>query len=140
MSVTGTIKITMKKLIMLFLSLLGVMPMMAQNSDETMIWAYYYGSSDGWSPLGTGSTGQIFSIAYFVPGDGSLSGASINAVKIPVVDSGMKNVKVWVKNVLNGDDIASQEASGPYTVYDFRRLLSVAPFPSRQQVAMWDIR
>ena len=79
------------------------MPMMAQNSDETMVWAYYYGSSDGWSPLGTGSTGQIFSIAYFVPGDGSLSGASINAVKIPVVESRMKNVKVWVKNVLNGD-------------------------------------
>ncbi|MBR0527164.1 MAG: DUF4859 domain-containing protein [Prevotella sp.] len=117
----------MKKFFMLFLSLLGVMPMMAQNSDETLVWAYYYGSSDGWSPLGTGSTGQIFSIAYFVPGDGSLSGASINAVKIPVVDSGMKNVKVWVKNVLNGDDIASQEASGPYTVNDFKTVAFSSP-------------
>ena len=112
---------------MLFLSLMGVMPMMAQNSDETLVWAYYYGSSDGWSPLGTGSTGQTFSIAFYVPGDGALEGASINAVNIPVVDKGMKNVKVWVKNVLSGDDVAVQEASGPYTVYEYKTVAFSSP-------------
>ena len=112
---------------MLFLSLIGVMPMMAQNSDETLVWAYYYGSADNWSPLGTGSTGQTFSIAFYVPGNGALEGASINAVNIPVVDKGMKNVKVWVRNVLNGEDVAVQEASSPYTVYEYKTVAFSSP-------------
>lgn len=84
--------------------------------DGTIAWGYYMDSSSEWLALGLGSgaTGYEFSVGIFVPGDGILAGSKINGISIPVVDTKMSDVSVWVKESLDAEDLARVSISESY--------------------------
>lgn len=100
----------MKKILLclLVICLFRVSPMNAQAMT------FGYGAETGWSGLGLGSSGVKFDVAIFVPGNGTLKGAKIRGINIPVLDTGMTGVSVWLKNTLSGTKAAEAEATGKF--------------------------
>ena len=87
-------------------------PARVASLDGTTAWGY--GPTSGWGGVGVGSTGIVFDVAIFVPGDGVLKGSTVRGVNIPVLDIGMKNVTAWVRSSLTGKNLAEATASGPF--------------------------
>ena len=80
----------------------GVVTRSGENDE--LPWAYYLSEYAYGNSIGRNATGE-YSAAMFVPGDGILQGAKISALGIPSVTDGMKNVKVWVRETLDGEDL-----------------------------------
>lgn len=77
-----------------------------------------YSTSGVWGGLGVGQTGVAFDVAIFIPGD-ALAGASVQGVNIPVIDAGMKDVTVWARSALNGENLGEGTTTGPFTENDY---------------------
>lgn len=86
----------------------GVVTRSGENDE--LPWAYYLSEYAYGNSIGRNATGE-YSAAMFVPGDGILQGAKISTLGIPSVTDGMKNVKVWVRETLDGEDLASGSVS-----------------------------
>lgn len=86
----------------------------AASLDDTM--PFGYGSTTNWGTLGIGSTGVTFDVAIFVPGGLQ---ATINGFNLPVIDTGMKNVSVWLRSSLTGENLAEKSVSGPFVADEY---------------------
>ena len=86
----------------------------AASLDDTM--PFGYGSTTNWGTLGINSTGVTFDVAIFVPGGLQ---ATINGFNLPVIDTGMKNVSVWLRSSLTGENLAEKSVSGPFVADEY---------------------
>lgn len=80
------------------------------GENDELPWAYYLSEYAYGYSIGRNVTGE-YSAAMFVPGDGILQGAKISSLGIPSVIDGMKDVKVWVRETIDGEDLASGSVS-----------------------------
>ena len=80
------------------------------GENDELPWAYYLSEYAYGYSIGRNETGE-YSAAMFVPGDGILQGAKISSLGIPSVTDGMKDVKVWVRETIDGEDLASGSVS-----------------------------
>ncbi|MGM9697403.1 MAG: hypothetical protein ACI3Y0_01990 [Prevotella sp.] len=78
--------------------------------NDELPWAYYLSEYAYGYSIGRNATGE-YSAAMFVPGDGILQGAKISSLGIPSVIDGMKDVKVWVRESVDGKDLATGSVS-----------------------------
>ena len=85
-------------------------PALTDAGDIT--WGYFSGSSSDWIGVGVGQK-ATFGVAIFVPGD-VFNGATLKAIRIPVLDSNMSNVSAWVTESLGGSNIRSVSTTGPF--------------------------
>lgn len=78
----------------------GSKPNRAASLDDTTLWGYYLGGFDEVSGVGIQAAATYYA-GYFVPGDGVLSGASINGVNLPIwTKTYMSNVSIWISEDL----------------------------------------
>ena len=100
---------------------------MLNAQEAPLTWAYVYDDPSEWASLGTGDIGAVFSVAYKVKATGDLTGTSIVGINIPVADAGMKNVSVWIKNSLTGDDVVRKSTDGPFIENAFTTVMLDEP-------------
>ena len=79
----------------------------ATEGDEVP-WGYNLQDKVSGYEIGRNAIGE-YSAAIFVPGDGILKGAKVSSVAVPSTIDGMRNVKVWIRESLVGEDVATAE-------------------------------
>ena len=95
-------------------------PRKASNLDGTIAWGLGGDSQWGALGLGSGAVGIKFSVAIHVPGDGVLKGSKIEGINLPVYDAEMTDVSVWVKESLDGADLARKAVDGGFVSEEYR--------------------
>lgn len=93
----------MKKFYSLFV--LALLALTAQAQDDLTWWGYYTGS-ESTSLQGNSKLGD-YEVAMFIPGDGDLKGAAIEAIRVQTRNySFTKNFKFWIRTTLDGENLA----------------------------------
>ncbi len=106
-------------------------PARAASLDGTT--AFGYGTTTGWEGLGVNATGVVFDVAIYVPTSSAFKDATINGINIPVLDTGMKNVSAWIRSDINGSNLATAKAAGPYKENDYFTVAFDEPLPVPEQ-------
>ena len=83
----------------------------AASLDGTI--TFGYGTGNDWGGIGISSTGVAFDVAIFIPG-GVFTGSTVQGVNIPVLDTGMTDVSVWVRSALDKENLSQGTTSGPF--------------------------
>jgi len=93
----------MKKFYSLFV--LALLALTAQAQDDLTWWGYYTGS-ESTSLQGNSKLGD-YEVAMFIPGDGDLKGAAIEAIRVQTRNySFTKDFKFWIRTTLDGENLA----------------------------------
>jgi len=108
-------------------------PAKAANIDGTTAWGYFMGSANEFSGLGINAAGATFHVAIFVPGNGLLKGTTVQGINFPVADEGMTDVKVWVRNTLDGTDLDVVDVAGPFSVPSYLPVALNNPIPMPEE-------
>lgn len=103
-------------------------PVLKASSDYIQ-WGYVDASTptNQWGSIGVSGQMTRFSAAYKVDGRGAMKNAKIAAVDVPSVDKSMKNVTVWVRETLDGANIASKAYSGTIAAQTFQQVVFDSP-------------
>jgi len=99
----------MKKIITLLALLLTLGIANANAQDESQMWWGYYNGTQKTSLYGTYKL-DTYEVAMFVAGDGELSNVTINGARFQSrTYSNATNCKIWVRDSLNGENLAEAE-------------------------------
>ena len=136
-----------KSLLLTFVMLLSSVCLMAQNlkgglTNVTTLkkpgaitraltdkypWGYYEGGEAG-TLVGPGTT-STYDICIYVPGDKQFSGATLAGLAFPMMVNDTKQVTVWVRNTLQGNNIYQETATsltyGDFNIIEFKQPVSI---------------
>ena len=100
-------------------------PALTDAGDVT--WGYYSGAPSSWGGLGVNSKAS-FGVGIFVPGD-VFGGASLKAIRIPVLVSDMTSVSVWAKGSMNGNNVCSKSVNnGSFSALSYYEVAFDEPY------------